>query len=346
MSKKCLVTGGCGFIGSNLTKRLLSEGWEVDVIDDMSGGHLELLEPAKFRVVPVDLLREFEKSEATVPAGGALVIQGDLSHMHILENISQGKYDVVFHQAAIPRVLFSVENPSITTYNNIGKTVSLLEACVLKNPDGTFSSQVDKVVMASSSSVYGGPDSLPIREDTHKDPKSPYAWQKSALEDCAKIFGNLYGLDIACLRYFNVFGPGQYGDSAYSTAVSAWCNNTRELKPLRSDGDGTQSRDLCYIDNVVDANILAATSDRKFYGRSYNIACGDRISNNEILDFFKSTFPSVVSVDAPWRAGDIMHTQADITRARDEIGYEPRVKFWEGLDRTLEWWGLKEIDED
>ena len=346
MSKKCLVTGGCGFIGSNLTKRLLEEGWQVDVIDDMSSGHLELLEPAKFRVVPADLLREFEESNAIVPDGAARVIQGDFSHVHILENISEGLYDVIFHQAAIPRVLFSVENPSITTHNNVSKTVALLEACVSKEKNGTFSSNVNKVVMASSSSVYGGPDLLPICEDVEKNPKSPYAWQKSTLEDCAKIFGNLYGVDIACLRYFNVFGPGQYGDSAYSTAVSAWCNNTRESKPLRSDGDGTQSRDMCYIDNVVDANILAATSDRSFYGRCYNIACGDRVSNNEILDFFKSNFSNVVSVDAPWRAGDVMHTQADITRAKNELGYEPKIRFWEGLEKTITWWGLNEDNEN
>ena len=158
------------------------------------------------------------------------------------------------------------------------------------------------------------------------------------------MFGDLYNLDIVCLRYFNVFGPGQYGDSPYSTAVSAWCNNTKTNKPLRSDGDGTQSRDMCYVDNVVDANILSATSDIAggFMGKCYNIACGDRTTNNEILDYFKTKFPNIAIEDAPWRPGDVMHTQADITRAMEDFDYTPRVRFWEGLDRTIEGWGLQE----
>jgi nucleoside-diphosphate-sugar epimerase len=197
-------------------------------------------------------------------------------------------------------------------------------------------------VWASSSSVYGGADTLPTHESSPKNPKSPYAWQKCAVEDAAAMFYELYDLDIVCLRYFNVFGPGQYGDSPYSTAVSAWCNNTKFMKPLRSDGDGSQSRDMCYVDNVVDANILAAESERHggFKGRCYNIACGDRTTNKEILDHFKERFSHVNVRDAPWRAGDVMHTKADITRAKDELGYEPKVRFWEGLARTLDWWDL------
>jgi len=149
-------------------------------------------------------------------------------------------------------------------------------------------------------------------------------------------------LDIVCLRYFNVFGPGQYGDSPYSTAVSSWCHRTKDMKPLRSDGDGTQSRDLCYVDNVVHANILAASSDRVFGGRCYNIACGDRTTNNEILEYFKSKFSHTVIQHAEWRSGDVMHTKADITRAREELGYEPLVRFWDGIEKTIEWWELED----
>jgi nucleoside-diphosphate-sugar epimerase len=147
-----------------------------------------------------------------------------------------------------------------------------------------------------------------------------------------------------CLRYFNVFGPGQYGNSPYATAVSAWCHAIKNGRHLRSDGDGTQSRDLCYIDNVIHANILAATSDQSrldgFNGRCYNIACGDRTTNNEILNFFKDKYSHAVVVNAPWRPGDVMHTQADIERAQEDFGYSPLIRFWEGLTRTLKWWNI------
>ena len=156
---------------------------------------------------------------------------------------------------------------------------------------------------------------------------------------------DLYGLDVVCLRYFNVFGPGQYGDSPYSTAVSAWCHAIKNGLECRSDGDGSQSRDMCYVDNVVSANILAATLDNKygpFMGRCYNIACGDRTTNKAVLDYLKSKFSGLKVREAPWRAGDVMHTQADIDRARAELGYEPIVKIWDGLERTLKWWGIDE----
>jgi len=139
-----------------------------------------------------------------------------------------------------------------------------------------------------------------------------------------------------------VFGPGQYGDSPYSTAVSAWCHAIKNCLPLRSDGDGSQSRDMCYVDNAVHANILAAESDPPggFNGRCYNISCGDRTSNSEIIEYFKERYSHAVVVDAPWRPGDVMHTQADISRASTELGYKPTVRFWEGLEKTLEWWKI------
>ena len=330
-----LVTGGCGFIGSNLTRSLINDGWTVDIVDDMSNGHLELLEGINMRVIPVDLLDQFYENHQERDASAVHVIQGDFSHQLVLKNINSKKYDVVFHQAAIPRVLFSVENPSMTTDVNVAGTVKLFEACI---------DSVKRVVFASSSSVYGGADILPTSENHSKDPKSPYAWQKSTIEDVATLFCNLYNIDIVCLRYFNVFGPGQYGDSPYSTAVSAWCHGISNGLPLRSDGDGTQSRDMCYIDNIVHANKLAATSDIEggFGGKRYNIACGDRTTNREILEYLTSKFDHAVVTHSPWRAGDVMHTQADITNASTDFGYEPLVRFWEGLDRTIDWWGLNE----
>jgi len=329
--KKALVTGGCGFIGSNLSKKLVESGWLVDVVDDMSSGKLELLSECKMRVIPADLMDSFYKTVKERDQKTIHVLQGDFAHNNVLEKIRKGSYNVVFHQAAIPRVLFSVENPGLTTGVNIFGTVSLLEAC---------RGSVDRVVFASSSSVYGGADVLPTNESYPKDPKSPYAWQKSSIENLSKIFSSLYDMDIVCLRYFNVFGPGQLGDSAYSTAISAWCNAVKTGSELRSDGDGTQSRDLCYIDNVVHANILAANSNLKFRGNYYNIACGDRTTNNQILEYFKENFEEIKVRNAPWRKGDVMHTQADIRSAKEDLGYEPLVRFWEGLKRTVEWWNI------
>ena len=337
--KRALVTGGCGFIGSNLTHRLVNDGWSVDVVDDMSSGHLELLQGLKIRVIPVDLLKSFYEARpiSERDSGTVHVLQGDFSHNNILESIQAKMYTHVFHQAAVPRVSYSVEQPSHTTDVNISSTVRLFQACI---------GSVDRVVWASSSSVYGGAETMPTHESTEKNPKSPYAWQKSAVEDIASLFCHLYAIDIVCLRYFNVFGPGQYGDSPYSTAVSAWCHALKHGLPMRCDGDGSQTRDMCYVDNAVHANILAAESDPPggFNGRCYNISCGDRTSNGEILEHLKERYSHAVVVEAPWRAGDVMHTQADITRARDELGYEPIVRFWDGLEKTIEWWNIEDGD--
>ena len=145
--------------------------------------------------------------------------------------------------------------------------------------------------------------------------------------------------DAICLRYFNVFGPGQFGGSAYATAVSAWCHAIKNNEQLRSDGTGEQSRDMCYIDNVVDANIKAMNCPTKCNGNRLNIACDDRVSNNQILEYLKDKFPGIQVRTAPFRAGDVMHTQADISESKKLIGYEPLVEFWDGLKMTLECWG-------
>ena len=257
MSRRALVTGGCGFIGSNLVKELINQGWTVDVVDNMSNGDIELIKGVRdLRVLPnASFLHAYKQQEAERTNDKILVIEDDFCSLGMLMHINDENYDVVFHQAAVPRVSYSVENPAETTHENISKTVALFEACI---------GAVDRVVFASSSSVYGGADTLPTKETQEKSPKSPYAWQKSAIEDFSQIVSGLYDLDVVCLRYFNVFGPGQYGDSPYSTAVSAWCHAAKNGTPCRSDGDGTQSRDLCYVDNVVNANILAATRKNNF----------------------------------------------------------------------------------
>jgi nucleoside-diphosphate-sugar epimerase len=252
----------------------------------------------------------------------------------MLNHIADKNYDVIFHEAAVPRVSYSVENPSETTSENILKTVMLFEAA---------SGNVGRIVWASSSSVYGGAEFMPTPESERGKilPKSPYAWQKFAIEDYAKIACELYDLDIVCLRYFNVFGPGQMGDSPYSTAVAAWCHAAKNNLPLRSDGDGEQTRDMCYIANTVHANILAANSDIEggFKGRCYNVACGTSVSNNEILEHFTSRFDVKIN-HAPERPGDVKHTMADLSRIQEELGYKPLITFWEGLEMTIDWWEI------
>jgi nucleoside-diphosphate-sugar epimerase len=333
--KKALVTGGCGFIGSNLVKALVEKGWQVDIVDDMSGGHLELLDGLQTRTLmngsfyTAYTMQDLKRSQAEV-----LIIQDDFSDDNVLNAVYQGVYDVIFHQAAIPRVSYSVEQPWHTTDTNISKTVRLFEAA---------RGSVDRIVWASSSSVYGGADLLPTPESSPKNPKSPYAWQKSTIEDFAKICWDLYKLDVVCLRYFNVFGPGQYGDSPYSTAISAWCHSIKNGLECRSDGDGEQSRDMCYIDNVIHANILAANLSSPLKGECFNVACGDKVTNNEILQYLKKKFgPKVKVLNAPTRAGDVRHTQADVGKIKKQLGYEPLVRFWEGLSKTTAWWDLKE----
>ena len=328
---RVLVTGGAGFIGSNLAKKLVANGHTVDVVDNMSNGSLENLEGLNFKTFIGDLVNIYENQVEQRPTDQVWVIENDFASDAVLARIQQKMYDVVFHQAAVPRVSYSVENPVETTEENLMKSVRLLTACL---------GNVRRVVAASSSSVYGGADIMPTPELTPKNPKSPYALQKSCLEDFAVLFSGLYDLDVVLLRYFNVFGPGQLGDSPYSTAVSAWCNSIADNRPLRSDGDGSQSRDMCYVDNVVDANVLAAFAEKRFSGESYNVCCGERTTNRQILEFLRDRYPGVTIVDAPWRAGDVMHTLGDYSAAQRDFGYVPKVTFWDGLEKTLKWWKL------
>jgi nucleoside-diphosphate-sugar epimerase len=302
---RTLVTGGAGFIGSNLSKKLVELGHSVDVADDMSNGHIEF-----------------------VPDGANLIVD-DFASDAMLQKIVAKSYDVIFHLAAVPRVSYSVEYPVETNEVNVTKTLKLMNAC---------RGNVNRLVFASSSSVYGGADQLPTPPSYPKDPKSPYAIQKSIIEDYLKLYYNLYGLDSVCLRFFNVFGPNQLGDSPYATAVSAWLTAIFSGKSMRSDGDGTQSRDMCYVDNVVDACIRGAITSDKLKAEPINVACGDRATNKEILTYLLSKFPEARYHDAPWRPGDVMHTQADVKRSQELIGYVPLVRFWDGLDRTIEWY--------
>lgn len=306
---KALVTGGCGFIGSNLANSLHSKDWEVDVVDDLSNGHLNFLNSD---------IRD-----------NSLHVE-DFCSDSSLNRIKAGTYEYVFHLAANPRVSYSVENPYLTNETNVSKTLKLLDACREGN--------VRRFIFASSSAVYGLADTIPTPENQKKDPKSPYALQKSIIEDYLRLYSSLYGFDSVCLRFFNVFGPNQLGGSPYSTAVSSWLTAIKKGLSMRSDGDGTQTRDMCYVDNVVDACIRSAECIGNLGAETFNVACGTSTSNKEILDILKTKYPYADHHDAPWRLGDVMHTQADLTKIGDILGYKPIVNFKEGLDRTAAWY--------
>lgn len=305
--KRVLITGGAGFIGSNLAKRCVEEGWEVTITDDLSNGH-----------------------EFFVPYGIKKFYKTDFVDHSILEKVRYGRFDVIFHLAAIPRVGYSVEYPVQTNDVNVSKTLLLMNQA---------RDNVSRFVFASSSSVYGGVDVISgsTFESITKNPRSPYALQKSIIEDYLQVYNDLYGLESTSLRFFNVFGPNQLGSSPYACAVSSWLTAIKNGVPMRSDGTGEQSRDLCYIDNTVDACVLAAKTTTKLKGRRYNIACGERTTNNQILEFLMKRYPNASKIDAPWRPGDVMHTHANIERAKQELGYEPKVKVWNGIEKTIEW---------
>lgn len=317
-TRRALVTGIAGFIGSAVARRLTDEGWSVVGIDNLSTGRRSTLQEC------TDI--------------GCQCIIDDYASEKSLRLIESGRFDVVFHIAAVPRVLYSVEHPVETEMNNALGTVKLLKACI---------GNVGRVVFSSSSSVLGGADvSYPTHEDNVRMPLSPYALQKATCEDYSRIFATLHGLDVVCLRYFNVFGPGQFGGSPYSTVISAWCSaiaaaRRRNTRPIvRLDGDGEQTRDFCYITNVVDANVAAALSRDKFAGVPINIAHGEEHSINYVLDMMNKRVGDIDVVRQPTRPGDVRRTYADVSRAQALLDWTPKVSFDAGLDATFRWWGF------
>jgi nucleoside-diphosphate-sugar epimerase len=330
--KNCLVTGGCGFIGSALVKYLHATGdWRVDVVDDLSTGDLENLSNVPQRNLMTEMLTFYQENfESERGDDVVLMITGDFAHPNVFHRIKEKKYDVIFHVAALPRVAYSIEDPIFTTETNLLKTVALFKAAA---------NNVRRVVFSSSSSVYGDIDTFPQVESFIKSPKSPYALQKATCEDFATQFSHFYGLDVVSLRYFNVYGPGQYGDSPYATVVAAWSDALSNSCPLRIDGTGEQSRDFTYISDAVQANVLAAESTRSFTGEAINIAGGKPYSINEVFSMFKDTFGDLTTLSAPPREGDVFKTHADVSRAKELLGFETKVSLKDGLASTWEWWG-------
>jgi len=316
--KAVLVTGCAGFIGSNFVKQFRKNFPQTEIvgIDDFSTGRNEALEPS------------------------VIFYEGSILDENFLEKIfSNHKPEYVFHFAALPRVSYSVEHPRHTTEVNVIGTVALLEAS--KNHG------VKRFIYSSSSSVYGGAKKLPTKESENlPDPKSPYAVQKYIGELFCKIFSELFGLDTICLRYFNVFGPGQYGDSPYSTVVSAWLESIYFPKNKLAfiEGDGNQSRDFCYVDNVVSANILSMKSKRNCRGEVLNIACGSQTKINAVKRLMEKYTGKKLNLEKrPPRLGDVKHTHADISKAKKLIGYITGVNFEDGLKETIKWFESRNI---
>lgn len=333
---RALVTGGAGFIGSNLVHELVRQGWTVDVVDDMSNGHLEFLQGLKVRNVlgaALPIWEERSESIDTRESDLVLVIHSCFSSDQVLDRVRRGIYDTVFHLAANPRVSYTVEYPAETTEVNVNMTMKLVMA-VSKSPNKP------RIVFSSTCAVYGNTVKLPTDEWVDQNPVSPYALQKLTVEKFLKMSNKLYGIDSISLRYFNVYGPNQLGDSPYSTAISAWCDKISKGQPLRSDGDGEQTRDMVYVGDVVNANILAARLKRSMSGEVFNIGTSVSVSNNQILSAFRDRFKDFDVVRAPERPGDVRHTKADITSASGTLGFTPSNDLLTGLEKTFKWWKI------
>jgi UDP-glucose 4-epimerase len=310
---KVLITGCAGFIGANFTDKFKKNFPKAEIIgiDNFATGRREAVNKS------------------------ITFYEGSMTDEKFLDKIFKKHLpEYVFHFAYVPRVSYSVEFPFKTTQNNICGTTLLLE----KSKDYG----VKRFIFSSSSSIYGGAKKLPTKEsENFPDPKSPYALQKYTDEIMCRIFSNLYKLDTVCLRYFNVFGPGQYGDSPYSTVVSAWLTALYQPSKKKAflEGDGKQSRDFCYVDNVIEANILAMQSKKDFYGEVFNIAHGERTTLLEVKKLIEKYAGKEIKLEKkPARLGDVRHTHADVSRAKKWFNYKPQVNFEEGLKRTVEWW--------
>ena len=304
-----MVTGGAGFIGSHIAGALASSGARVRVLDDLSTGHRENLDEI---------------------GGNIDFVQGSVADEQLLSKALEN-VELIFHEAAIPSVPRSVEAPRNTHIASVDGTFALLLAAK--------EAGVKRVVYAASSSAYGDQPTLPKAEQMAPDPLSPYAVAKLVGEYYCRVFTRVYGLETVSLRYFNVFGPRQDPSSQYSGVVSRFMSALLNDEQPVIYGDGEQSRDFTYIENVVAAN-LSAVSAPKAAGKVINVANGQRITLNELLDELKQLTgrTNVIAEYREPRVGDVRHSLADITMARELLGYESKVDLREGLKRTLDWW--------
>ncbi len=317
-NKTVLVTGGAGFIGSNLCGRLLKQNNKVVCLDNLSTGNerniLPFLDHKNFRF-----------------------INGDICAVDTCREATHG-VDIILHQAALGSVPRSVQFPLATHTNNATGTLNILDAARLNG--------VKRVVYASSSSVYGDAPELPKKEDNTGLPLSPYAASKSVGEMYAKVFGQLYDIETIGLRYFNVFGRNQDPEGAYAAAIPRFIKSMVYGAPVTVHGDGQQSRDFTYIENVIQANQLAAvTENPAALNQAYNIAYGEQYTIEylvgqleDLLRELSPELPRVNITSIPERPGDIKHSLADISKARELLGYDPEYSLAKGLNEAIRWY--------
>jgi UDP-N-acetylglucosamine 4-epimerase len=311
MGKKVVVTGGAGFIGSNLTERLLNDARveKVLVIDDLSNGDLKNLD--EFRNNPK---LQFE--------------QADICDYDKILFLTKG-YNLISHQAGLGSVPRSIKDPMRSNTVNVGGTVNVLFAAV--------QNKISRVILACSSSTYGDSKVLPKVEEQIGKPLSPYAVSKYAIELYADVFKKNYGLDYVGLRYFNVFGPKQSPDNPYAAVIPLFIKAFREGKQPVIFGDGETSRDFTYVDNAVEANMLALFSEGpKALNQIYNVACGEQTTLNQTVAHLQNlTGKNLLPIYHPERVGDVRHSKADISKISQLLNYRPKVFFKEGLEKTL-----------
>lgn len=300
-----LVTGGGGFIGSNIVAELLRRGEEVRVLDNFSTGRRINLAPFENQIE---------------------LIEGDIRSYHIVREAAQGM-DFILHQAALPSVPRSVLDPLTTNEVNVGGTLNILQAAK--------ETRVKRVVYASSSSVYGDNPELPKVETMCPSPLSPYAVSKLAGEQYCRAFWQLYQLEVVSLRYFNVFGPRQDPTSQYAAVVPKFITALGDDEPLTVYGDGLQSRDFTFVQNVVQANLRACQAEGA-PGQVFNVACGQRYTLLRLIEVLSDIFGKEARVvHAAARPGDVRHSQADISRARTVLGYQPEQDLTAALEQTV-----------
>ncbi|HCO92473.1 MAG TPA: LPS biosynthesis protein WbpP [Phycisphaerales bacterium] len=306
--EKFLVTGGAGFIGSNICKKLVSQDCFVRVVDNLLTGKKSNL---------ADVIDKIE------------FIQADMGDSEVAQSV-MNDIDVVLHQGALPSVPLSVDNPADTHRHCVDATFTLLLAA--------RDAGIKRFVYAASSSAYGDAPTSPKVETMPTSPLSPYAVAKLVGEYYCSVFSQVFGLETISLRYFNVFGPQQDPTSQYAAAIPAFVTAILKDKPPTIYGDGLQSRDFTYIDNVVEANLLAARAGQT-NGEVINIACGQAVTVNEIIDMINNLLgKNVKPIYTPPRPGDVKHSLADITAAQNLINFKPVVSFDEGLRLAIDWY--------
>ncbi|GEK88413.1 UDP-N-acetylglucosamine 4-epimerase [Alkalibacterium putridalgicola] len=306
-----LVTGGAGFIGSNLIEVLLDSGYSVKCLDDLSNGHKENIDP----------FMENERFR---------FIKGDIADFETCLNAAKG-VDYILHQAAWGSVPRSIEMPQYYEKVNVQGTINMMEAAVRNN--------VKKFVYASSSSVYGDEPTLPKKEGREGQVLSPYALTKKVDEEYARLYHSLYGLDTYGLRYFNVFGRRQDPDGAYAAVIPKFLKQLINDEQPTINGDGKQSRDFTYIENVIEANLKACQAPSSAAGEAFNIAFGGREYLIDIYHHLTDALgKSIEPKFGPERAGDIKHSNADISKAKEMLGYSPDWSFEKGIEEAIDWY--------